>query len=133
VPALRQLCLVEKNPHTGLNEVLAGSSDKKVNRQISTWLKKGLIRKIAPRLYSPNFTDPPGDIIRRNLFEVLSLLYPGALRKPTRRALIDPYLRMLERIYNFSLTVSGEDMNLMQDYLETCNAFQEPTEASLQF
>ena len=70
---------MEKNPHIGLHEVLAGSSDKKQNRQISTWLKKGLIRKIAPRLYSPNFEDPPGDIIRRNLFEVLSLLYPGAM------------------------------------------------------
>lgn len=62
-----------------MHEVLAGSSDKKQNRQISNWVKKGLIRKIAPRLYSPNFEDPPGDIIRRNLFEILSLLYPGAL------------------------------------------------------
>ncbi len=70
---------MEKNPHIGFSEVLAGSSDKKQNRQISTWLKKGLIRKIAPRLYSPNFEDPPGEIIRRNLFEVLSLLYPGAM------------------------------------------------------
>lgn len=70
---------MEKNLHIGLNEVLAGSSDKKENRQISTWLKKGLIRKIAPRLYSPNFEDSPGEIIQRNLFEVLSLLYPGAM------------------------------------------------------
>jgi len=70
---------MEKNPHIGFSEVLAGSSDKNQNRQISTWVKKGLIRKIAPRLYSPNFDDPPGDIIRRNLFEVLSLLYPGAM------------------------------------------------------
>jgi len=40
---------------------------------------------------------------------------------------------MLERVYDFSLTVKGEDMNLMQGQLENCNAFQEPTEASLQF
>jgi fido (protein-threonine AMPylation protein) len=59
--------------------------------------------------------------------------YLGALRKLTRRGLIDPYVRMLDRIHEFSLTVSGEDMNLMQDYLEHCNAFQEPTEASLKF
>ena len=70
---------MEKNPNIRFNEVLAGSSDKKQNRQISTWVKKGLVRKIAPRLYSPNFEDPPGEIIRRNLFEVLSLLYPGAI------------------------------------------------------
>ncbi|RLD69596.1 MAG: cell filamentation protein Fic [Bacteroidetes bacterium] len=70
---------MEKNPHIRFNEVLAGSSEKKLNRQISTWVNKGLIRKIAPRLYSPNFDDPPAEIIRRNLFEVLSLLYPGAM------------------------------------------------------
>lgn len=70
---------MEKNPHIRFPEVLAGSSDKKQNRLISTWVKKGLIRKIAPRLYSPNFGDRPGDIIRSNLFEVLSLLYPGAM------------------------------------------------------
>ena len=59
--------------------------------------------------------------------------YLGALRTLTRRALVAPYLRMLQRIYDFSLTVRGEDLNLMQDYLESCNAFQEPTEASLHF
>ena len=59
--------------------------------------------------------------------------YLGALRKLTRRALVDPYMRMLGRIQDFSLTVTGEDIDPMQDHLKNCNAFQEPTEASLQF
>jgi hypothetical protein len=70
---------MEKNPQIWIPEILVGSSDKKQNRQIFTWAKRGLIRRIAPRLYSPNFKDPPGHIIRRNLFEVLSLLFPGAM------------------------------------------------------
>ncbi len=59
--------------------------------------------------------------------------YLGALRKMTRRAMVAPYLNMLQRVRDFSLTISGEDMSLMQDHLESCNAFQEPTEGSLQF
>ena len=70
---------MEKNPLLRLNEVIAGTSDKKLNRQISALLSKGIIRRITPRLYTPNFDDSADDIIRRNLFEVLGLLYPGAL------------------------------------------------------
>jgi hypothetical protein len=41
--------------------------------------KEGKLRKIAPRIYTPNFTDSPEIIIRRNLFAILGRLYPGAL------------------------------------------------------
>jgi hypothetical protein len=70
---------MEKNPSSHLNEVIAGTSNKKLNRQISGLYARGIIRKIAPRLYTPNFDDPPEEIIRRNLFEVLGLLYPGVM------------------------------------------------------
>ncbi len=70
---------MEKNPPFLIKEVLVGSSDKKLNRQISMLLKQGKIRKIAPRLYTPNFKDSAEIIVSRNLFEVISLLYPGAL------------------------------------------------------
>ena len=59
--------------------------------------------------------------------------YLGAIRKLTRRGQVDPYLRMLEVAREFSLTVRGEDMSSMQRHLERCNAFQEPTEASLSY
>ena len=70
---------MEKNPSFLLKEVLVGSSDKKLNRQISLLQKQGRIRKIAPRLYTPIFKESAETIIRRNLFEVIALLYPGAL------------------------------------------------------
>jgi hypothetical protein len=57
----------------------------------------------------------------------------GALRKLTRRALVAPYLKMLESAQDFSLTVRAEDISQMQDHLERCNAFQEPTEGKLVF
>jgi hypothetical protein len=39
----------------------------------------GAVRKIGPRLYTPNMTDPPEVVIRRNLWRVVGLLIPGAL------------------------------------------------------
>lgn len=62
-----------------LQEVIFGSSDKKISRQISILLKKGKIRKIAPRIYTSNLNEPIEDIIRRNLFQILGKQYPGAL------------------------------------------------------
>lgn len=43
---------------------------------VSRMAKAGAIRQIAPRLYTPNLTDSPDDIIRRNLWEVVRLLFP---------------------------------------------------------
>ncbi len=62
-----------------LQEVIFGSSDKRVSRQISTLLKKGKIRKIAPRIYSSNFKESVQVIVRKNLFQILGNLYPGAI------------------------------------------------------
>lgn len=62
-----------------LQEIIYGSSDSVVSRQISKLEKEGKIRKIAPRVYSANLTDSPEEIVRRNLFSVLGNLYPGAL------------------------------------------------------
>lgn len=62
-----------------LQEIIFGSSDPKISKQISKLVKGGKIRKIAPRIYSSNLTEPIEEIIRRNLFLVLGKLYPGAL------------------------------------------------------
>jgi hypothetical protein len=62
-----------------LQEIIFGSSDSKISKQISKLEKGGKIRKIAPRIYSSNLTDPGENIIRRNLFLVLGKLYPGAI------------------------------------------------------
>lgn len=62
-----------------LPEVVFASSDNKASKQISRLEKKGKLRKIAPRIYSPNFDDTEENIISRNLFLILGKLYPGAL------------------------------------------------------
>jgi len=62
-----------------LQEVIFGSSDKKISKQISKLEEDGKIRKIAQRLYSSNLTEPKEDIVKRNLWQILSHLYPGAI------------------------------------------------------
>lgn len=70
---------MENNLPLHFQEVIFGSSDASISKQISKLEKTGIIRKIAPRIYSSNFTDEPSEIIRRNLFTVLGKLYPGAV------------------------------------------------------
>ncbi len=70
---------MENNPPTHLQEVIFGSSDKRISKQVNNLLKQGKIRKIAPRIYSSNLKEPIREIVKRNLFQILSKLYPGAL------------------------------------------------------
>lgn len=73
------LRLMEKNLALHLQEVIFGSKDPKISNQISKLVKIGAIRKIAPRIYSPNMNDPVEAIIKRNLSKILGNLYPGTL------------------------------------------------------
>lgn len=57
--------------------------------------------------------------------------YIGALRKLTRQGEPDAYIRMMERIHEFSELVYDEDMDDMQAYLGKCNAFLEPEKGKL--
>lgn len=70
---------MEKISPQYLQEVLFSSSDPRVSRQWSAMEKAGTLRKIAPRIYTPNLTDSPEVIIKRNLFTILGRLYPGAV------------------------------------------------------
>src|SRR5688572_28243044 len=62
-----------------LPEVIFSTSDPSLSKQLSKLQSKGLIRKIAPRIYTPNLDDLAERIIRRNLYTILGALYPGAL------------------------------------------------------
>jgi hypothetical protein len=62
-----------------LQEVIFGSSDAQISKQIAKLIKEEKIRKIAARIYSSNFTDPIEEIIKRNLLFILGNLYPNAL------------------------------------------------------
>ena len=57
--------IMEKNILLHLQEVIFGYKNPKISNQISKLVKIGAIRKIAPRIYSPNINEP---IIKRNLF-----------------------------------------------------------------
>lgn len=68
-----------KIPPSKVQEIVFASSDKAESRRITALLKEGQIRKIAPRVYTSNFSDEPTAIIKRNWFHILSGLYPEAL------------------------------------------------------
>lgn len=70
---------MERNIQLQLQEVIFSSSDPEISRQISRMEKKGDIRKIAPRIYTSNLEESPGQIIQRNIFQILGKLYPGAI------------------------------------------------------
>jgi Fic family protein len=70
---------MEKNLPIHLQEVIFGSSDSNISKQISKLEKDGQLRKIAPRVYTSNLDESPEVIVRRNLFSILGNLYPGAV------------------------------------------------------
>ena len=70
---------MEKNIPLHLQEVIFGSSNSNISKQISKLEKDGQLRKIAPRVYTSNLDESPEVIVRRNLFSILGNLYPGAL------------------------------------------------------
>jgi hypothetical protein len=70
---------VEKNNPIHLQEVICSTSDSRLSKQISKLLSVGVIKKIAPRIYTSNLDEPIEEIIQRNLFKILGTLYPGTL------------------------------------------------------
>ncbi len=62
-----------------LPELLFSSRDSATSQQISKFVKTGIIRKIAPRIYTSNLKEAPEVIIRRNIFKILGVLYPNAV------------------------------------------------------
>lgn len=70
---------MEKNRPIHLQEIICSSPDAKISKQITKLLSAGVIRKIAPRVYSSNLDEPIEGIIRRNLFQILGTIYPGTM------------------------------------------------------
>ncbi len=70
---------MEKNNQIHLQEIIYGSRDSNISRQISKLEKDGKIRKIASKIYTSNFEDTPEDIIQRNIFSIIGNQYPGSV------------------------------------------------------
>ncbi|MCL2727834.1 MAG: Fic family protein, partial [Bacteroidales bacterium] len=63
----------------GHSELIFSSSDSAISKQIRSALKEGMIRKIAPRLYSANLRDSEETIIKRHFFDILKWRFPDAV------------------------------------------------------
>lgn len=59
-----------------LQEIIIGVADK--SKEIGKLEKQGLVRKIAPRLYTSNLEEAPEKVVRRNWYRLVSELFPGA-------------------------------------------------------
>ena len=72
---------MEKNPKTdtALPEVLFANGDKSYSYYLSNLVKKGRIRRVTHKVYTSNMEASDEDIVRRNLFLILSRLFPGAV------------------------------------------------------
>jgi Fic family protein len=57
--------------------------------------------------------------------------YLGALRKLTRNDDPKVYIKMLQRAQEFSTTLIGKDINILENQLTKSNAFREHDEAKL--
>ncbi|MDE5612992.1 MAG: Fic family protein [Odoribacter sp.] len=60
-------------------EIIFGSSDANVSRELTKKEKNGELRKVAPRIYTSNLVDSLENIVRRNLIDILVYRYPNAL------------------------------------------------------
>ncbi len=59
-----------------LKEILIATAEN--SKEIGNMEREGLVRKIAPRIYTSNLTDSPEKIIRRNWYHLVSELFPDA-------------------------------------------------------
>src|SRR3546814_2439018 len=70
---------MDKDIPLHLHEVIFSSSNPEISRTIGKLEKAGKLKKIAPRVYTPNLEEDPAEIARRNLFRIVGQLYPGIL------------------------------------------------------
>lgn len=70
---------MDKDIPLHLQEIIFSSSDTTLSRKIAGLEKKGKLRKLAPRIYTPNLEESPKDLIRRNIFKIIGRLYPNIL------------------------------------------------------
>jgi fido (protein-threonine AMPylation protein) len=66
-----------KNLLNDLGEIFL--SDTTISDQVSRLSKQGKIKKLAPKLYTTNLLDTEANIVNKNLWAIVGLLFPGAL------------------------------------------------------
>jgi Fic/DOC family len=103
-----------------LQEIIYSSSDPEISRAISKLVKEGKIRKIAPKIYTPNFKEEPPVIIRRNIFSIIGQLYPGIVlshRSALEFAPTGTGQIFLTYSYERKVKLPGITLNISEGYL----------------
>lgn len=108
---------MDKDIPLHLQEILFSSSDSNISRAIGKLVKEGKLKKIAPKIYTPNLEEAPEAIVLRNRFKIIGHLYPGVLLshrsalefKPTDTGDI-----FLTYSYDRKVKLPGLTLNLMQ-------------------
>ncbi len=62
-----------------LPEIVFGGGDSINSQRVQRQVKSGELRKLAPRVYTSNFSDSDELIVKRNLYLILGHLFTGAL------------------------------------------------------
>lgn len=60
-----------------VNEIVIGNKEN--SYKIARLVKDGLLRKLAPKIYTPNLEDTPERIILRNNLNIIKAFFPGAI------------------------------------------------------
>ncbi len=60
-----------------LQEIIIGTKER--SKEIGKLEKQGLVKKIAPRVYTSSLAEPPEKVVRRNWYRLVSDLFPEAL------------------------------------------------------
>lgn len=73
-----------------LKEIIFASENAAESKMIAHKESKGVIRKIAPRLYTSNLIDSPDAIVRRNLIPILGWRLPGCVISHRSASMLRP-------------------------------------------
>lgn len=68
---------MSQNVLTSFPEVFLSQAES--SKQIQRAVKGGYARQLEGKLYTKNMTDSPASIVKRNLWQIVSILFPGAL------------------------------------------------------
>jgi hypothetical protein len=69
--------MIKYPPPPDLPEVFLSTAE--ISAVVSRGVRGGTIRKLEGRLYTTSVADPPDAVVRRNLWQIVGLLFPGAV------------------------------------------------------
>ena len=73
--------------------------------EIQSLLSKGIIKNIAPEIYTPKLDDEPGELIRRNLFQIISAKYSTAVISHRSAFELSPFQGHIFASYNYTVKI----------------------------